>query len=166
MKDQRESVENPIQHISLDEASFLKRSPEIEMERHKAVSDLLVENNFILIAPEMPPPYDIHLSLMEHNICVKISNRGIDKTEQIQVSSRVFKTIIKDYFAICENYYEFARQGDYAKLEAVDMGRRGIHNEGADILINYLKNKIILDKSTARRLFTLICILHIRIMPH
>ncbi len=166
MKDQKESVENHIQHISLDDASFIKRSPEIEMERHKAISDLLLENNFTLIAPELPAPYHIHLSLIEHNICFNITNTKTKESEIIQVGARAFKTTIKDYFAICENYYEFAKKGDYAKLEAVDMGRRGLHNEGADILINYLKNKIILDKATARRLFTLICILHIRIMPH
>ena len=163
VKDESKKKPYYIHDISLEEGSFIKRSPEIEMERHKALSDLLMQNSFQPI-DYTDGPYHVSLSLQDINLIIKVNS--IEKTEKglkVLTPLRPFRRLIKDYFMICESFYVAAKQAHNGKLEAIDMGRRGIHNEGADLLIKSLKNKVILDKQTARQLFTLICILHIRI---
>jgi len=153
-----------ITKIKLNEADFLKRSSEIELERHRALSDLLAENSFDVQKDNMFGPYHLELNLIERHLhfqtlCTQTQNISI-----IEIPLSPFKKIVRDYFMICEVFYDTAKKGLHSKLEAIDMARRGLHDEGAEILRKHIKNKITLDKQTSRRLFTLICILHIRIL--
>lgn len=149
-----------IHKITLDEGSIKKRSAEVEHERNTAIADLLHENHFAPIGMESGP-YAVHVSVREGRLAFQI--KGEKKAEmQLVLSVLPLKTVIRDYFLICESYYDTIKTGACGKLEAIDAGRRGVHNEGAEMLQELLEGKISVDFSTARRLFTLICVLHIR----
>ena len=150
-----------IASIVLDEASVVRRTPEIEHERKVAIFDLLQENVF---APNGSDggPYSLHLSIEENRLVFDIRNEAEDPHGKVILSLSPFRKIIKDYFLICESYYEAIRTASPSQIEAIDMGRRGLHNEGTVILQERLKDKAEMDFDTARRLFTLICVLHWR----
>jgi uncharacterized protein (UPF0262 family) len=151
---------NRIAAITLDEKSVVRRSPEIESERNAAIADLLHENSF---APASggTGPFTLHLAIEENRLLIDI--RGADGScETIQIGLRPFRRIVKDYFVVCESYYEAARRQNFAHVEAIDAGRRALHNEGSALLIERLADKATLDHDTSRRLFTLICVLHLR----
>ena len=150
-----------IVNISLDERTMVRRSPEVEHERQVALFDLLEENVF---SPEgdYTGPYSIHLSIEENRLVFDIRDEADSPLITIALSLTPFRRIVRDYFAICESYFEAIKSASPAKIEAIDMGRRGLHNDGSEILRERLKGKIDVDFDTARRLFTLICVLHIR----
>ncbi len=156
-------VQEFIKEIYLDEGKFIKRSPEIEMEKHRALSDLKMDNSFSLVGFENGP-YHLELSIIDNKLILNVKNTADEYLKDFSIALLPFKRIVHDYFLMCENFYKFAKLGQHNKIEAIDMGRRGLHDEGAEMLINYTKDKVIIDKNTSRRLFTLICVLHIRCM--
>ena len=147
--------------IRLDQGSIVRWSREVDHERQVAIFDLLENNSFALV-DGFSGPYRIELSLREANLILDISNENGSERADISLSMRPFRKLIKDYFLICESYFEAIRTATPSRIEAIDMGRRGLHNDGAALLIDALSGKIELDEETARRLYTLICVLHIR----
>jgi uncharacterized protein (UPF0262 family) len=152
---------NRIARVTLDERSVVRRSPEVEHERAVAIYDLTEENSFCLV--EGPTgPYDLSLGIEDNRLVLDIGNENAEPVAKHILSLTPFRRIVKDYFTICESYYEAIKRSSPSQIEAIDMGRRGLHNEGAELLRERLAGKIDLDSNTARRLFTLICVLHIR----
>jgi uncharacterized protein (UPF0262 family) len=147
--------------VTLDEASIGRSHPDIEHERAVAIYDLLEANSF---APEGHEggPYALELTIADNRLVFDV--RLEDETPVVAhlLSLTPFKRIIKDYFLICDSYYQAIRTASPAQIEAIDMGRRGLHNEGSELLMERLKGKIDVDFDTARRLFTLIAVLHWR----
>lgn len=148
-----------ISRITLDESSIKHRSVEIEHERSVAIADLLGDNQFAPIGMD-GGPYDVHISIAEGRLVFDISSAS-SQTARVALSVAPLRSIIRDYFLICESYYDALKSSTPAKLEAVDMGRRGVHNEGSDKLREMLEGKISVDHRTSRRLFTLICVLSV-----
>ncbi len=147
--------------IQLDRGSIIRWSREVDHERQVAIFDLLENNSFALI-DGFSGPYRIELSLREANLIVTVTNDDQSGQTEISLSMRPFRKLIKDYFLICESYLDAIRAATPSRIEAIDMGRRGLHNDGAALLIEVLSGKINIDEETARRLYTLICVLHIR----
>ena len=147
--------------IRLDEKTLVRRAPEVEHERAIAIYDLLEENYF---RPEgdFPGPYGLVIRLEENRLLLIISDQQSQPLTEVVLPVSPFRTIIKDYFLICESYYSAIKRATPSQIEAIDVGRRGLHNEGSALLRERLAGKIDLDHETARRLFTLVCILHIR----
>ncbi|MBI3451823.1 MAG: UPF0262 family protein [Rhodospirillales bacterium] len=147
--------------IDLDERSVVRRSPDVEHERAVAIFDLLEDNHF---APAGAPegPYRLDLSIEENRLVFDIHAESDAPVHKVILPLSPFRTIVKDYFTVCESYYTAIKQSSPMQIEALDMGRRALHNEGSDLLRERLDGKIALDRNTARRLFTLICVLHIR----
>jgi uncharacterized protein (UPF0262 family) len=150
-----------IARIRLDSGSIVRWSREVEHERQVAVFDLL-ERNFFGLEGGFAGPYLVELSLRETNLVFSIeTENGADATELV-LPMRPFRRLIKDYFLICNSYFEAIKNASPSRIEAIDMGRRGLHNEGAEKLVDALAGKVRLDDETARRLFTLVCVLHVR----
>ncbi|SJZ67947.1 Uncharacterized protein, UPF0262 family [Enhydrobacter aerosaccus] len=147
--------------VTLDEQSVARRSPEVEHERAVALFDLLEENNFALVGGE-PGPYKLSIGIFEQRLVFSVHGADDRKLRDIILSLTPFRKIVKDYFLICGSYYAAIKKLGTAQIEALDMGRRGLHNEGSELLRERLAGKIELDLDTARRLFTLICALHIK----
>jgi uncharacterized protein (UPF0262 family) len=147
--------------VFLDEKSVGRRSPEIEHDRAVAIFDLLEENYFAPVNEELGP-FILHLSLEENRLRVDVCDEGDMEIFDFNIPLSNFRSVIKDYFFICESYYEAIKAASPSKIEAIDMGRRSVHNEGSEILSERLKQYVEVDFDTARRLFTLICVLHIR----
>ena len=147
--------------ITLDERSIVRRTREIEQERDIAIYDILEGNRF---HPEGSHggPYKLVLSVDENRLVFDIQLEDETQHGKVMLSLTPLRRVIKDYFLICESYYKAIRTAPPSQIEALDMGRRGLHNEGSDILIERLKGKIAVDHDTARRLFTLICVLHMK----
>jgi uncharacterized protein (UPF0262 family) len=146
--------------ITLDEQSVVRRGPEIESERNAAIADLLHENSFAP-ASGRDGPFALHLGIEENRLLLDVT--GADgNSEAIQIGLGPFRRIVKDYFVVCESYYDAVRRHSLSQVEAVDAGRRALHNEGSALLIERLADKATIDHDTARRLFTLICVLHLR----
>jgi uncharacterized protein (UPF0262 family) len=145
--------------ITLDEGSIGRSSPDIEHERAVAIYDLIEDNSFAP-ADHAGGPYVLHLSITENRLVFDI--REVSGTPVVAhlLSLTPFRRIVKDYFMICDSYYKAIRTATPSQIEAIDMGRRGLHNEGSELLQQRLKEKIDVDFDTARRLFTLICVLH------
>ena len=149
--------------IALDQKSLLRRSPQVEHERKVAILDLLAFNRFALCGDSVHPgPFKLTLALQDNRrLILEITDENDQLLEKIQLSLLPFRRIIKDYFMLCESYFDALKTMTAAQIETIDMARRGMHNEGAEILVNMLENRVNLDKQTARRLFTLIAVLHI-----
>lgn len=150
-----------IASITLDDATIRRRAPEAEQERHTAIRDLLAENAFAPHCIEPAGPYDVLLSARDNRLHFTISSEQLHEPREVILPIAPFRRIIKDYFLIFESHLEAIQTGEAHRIEAIDMARRGIHNEGSEILQNQLDGRITLDFGTARRLFTLICVLHI-----
>ena len=150
-----------IAEITLDEHSVVRRSAEIEHERAAAIADLLKENSFAP-ASALPGPYRVHLAIEENRLQMEVSSLADGACESIQLPLTTFRGIVRDYFLVCESYYKAIQRGALGQVEAIDMGRRGLHDEGSELLIERLAGKVAIDHDTARRLFTLICVLHMR----
>lgn len=149
-------------HIALDEETLDYANPDIEHERRIAIFDLLEDNYFK--PEEVPPgPYNLHLRIVEKRLVFDIRQSDDRPLHQIILSLSPFRRIIKDYFLMCDSYYDAIKNATPTQIEAIDMGRRGLHNEGSEILTERLKGKVELDFPTSRRLFTLICVLHIKL---
>jgi uncharacterized protein (UPF0262 family) len=150
-----------IAHIELDERTVVRRSPDIEHERAVAIFDLLEENHF---APrsDVEGPFRVSLSVEENRLALDIRDEQDAPLEKVVLPLAPFRRIVKDYFLVCESYYNAIKRATPSQIEAIDMGRRGLHNEGADLLKERLADKVEIDKQTARRIFTLVCVLHLR----
>jgi uncharacterized protein (UPF0262 family) len=151
-------------HIDLDDANLPPPTPEIEQERRVAIFDLLEQNRFALPAREgrrvAEGPYRLALAIREKRLVFALSTEGGDPAGEFHLSLGPFRQVVKDYFAICESYYDAVKTAQPSRIETIDMARRGIHNEGARVLQERLEGKAEVDEDTARRLFTLICVLH------
>jgi len=151
---------NRIAAITLDERSVVRRSPEIESERAAAIADLLHENSFAP-ASGQAGPFKLHLAIEENRLLIDIT--GADElSETIQIGLGPFRRIVKDYYVVCESYYDALRRQNLSQVEAIDAGRRALHDEGSALLAERLADKVAVDHDTGRRLFTLICVLHLR----
>ena len=155
MSDDRHRLEA----VEIDEVSLAPATRDVEHERQVAIFDLIEENVF---QPEGAAggPYQLKISLQDGRLALDVT--GPDFERRHLLSMTPFRSIIRDYFLICESYYDAIRHAAPAQIETVDMGRRGLHNEGSEKLRERLDGKIALDLDTARRLFTLICALHRR----
>jgi uncharacterized protein (UPF0262 family) len=150
-----------IASITLDERTVVRRSAAIEHERAIAITDLLKENRF---TPQSgrAGPFHVHLAVEENRLMMEIRNGADEPSETVVLPLAPFRRIVKDYFLVCESYYDAIRGKRLAQVEAIDVGRRSLHDEGSALLIERLAGKIEIDHDTARRLFTLICVLHLR----
>ena len=155
--------------ITLDERTVVRRSPAIEHERGAAIADLVKENRFTPLSGRAGP-FHLHLAIEENRLAMEIRSPddpaghalGGVSSETIVLPLAPFRRIVKDYFLVCESHYEAIRGHGLARIEAIDVGRRSLHDEGAALLIERLAGKVAIDHDTARRLFTLICVLHLR----
>ncbi len=150
-----------IVHIQLDEKTLVRRRPEVEHERAVAIYDLLEGNTFAPV-DDVAGPYNLHLRLEDDRLMLDIRSQAGDPLRLVPLPLRQFHSIVKDYFLVCDSYYSAIKKLSPSQIEAIDMGRRGLHNEGSEMLRNCLAGKVEMDFDTARRLFTLICVLHIR----
>ena len=152
--------------VTLDETGLAPPTPEVEQERRVAIFDLLEENRFALAAREDRPvaggPYRLHLAIRERRLVFAVADAAKKGVGEFHLSLTPFNQVVKDYFQICESYFDAVKRLPASQIEAIDMGRRGIHNEGSRILLERLAGKVETDMATARRLFTLICVLHFK----
>lgn len=153
-----------ISEIILDDSALPPATPEIEQERRVAMFDLLEDNTFVLperdgrAVPE--GPYHLGLAIREKRLVFDVTTEGAEKAAEFHLSLGPFRQVVKDYFQICESYFDAVKKLPPSQIETIDMARRGIHNEGARVLQQRLEGKAEVDTDTARRLFTLICVLH------
>lgn len=150
-----------VARIELDERSFLRRSPDVEHERAVAIADLLDANRFV---PAGHPggPYALRLSIEENRLAIDVALAAGGEVDRLVLPLLPFRRIVRDYFAVCETYYEAIKHAGPGRIEAIDMGRRALHDEGAAMLRARLADRVEVDGQTARRLFTLVCVLHMR----
>ena len=151
--------------VTLDERTILWRSADIEQERRIAIFDLLEVNHFAPLrqhADGYAGPYKLNLRVEEGRLAFEIKRADGSHLETLVLGLARFRRPIRDYFAICDSYYQAIRSASPAQIETIDMARRGMHNEAAELLKERLGGKIDVDFDTARRLFTLICVLHIK----
>ncbi|WP_147124180.1 UPF0262 family protein [Shimia ponticola] len=153
-----------ISKIELDDANLPPPTPEIEQERKVAIFDLLEENSFSLPERDDRPvpsgPYRLDLSIRDKRLVFDVMTEAEEQVGEFHLSLGPFRQVVKDYFQICASYFEAVKTLPPSQIETIDMARRGIHNEGANVLIERLEGKADVDHDTARRLFTLICVLH------
>ena len=153
-----------ISHIALDDVNLTPPTPEIEQERKVAMFDLLEDNTFVLPTrddrktPE--GPYHVGLSIRDKRLVFDVNTEKAEKAAEFHLSLGPFRQVVKDYFQICESYFDAVKTLPPSQIETIDMARRGIHNEGSRVLQERLEGKAEIDTDTARRLFTLICVLH------
>ncbi len=148
-----------IYQITLDEKSIARNNPNVDHEREVAIFDILDGNSF---QPEgrSDGPYRVHLAIVDDRLAIKVGNEAEEELVVQHVPLTPFKRIIKDYFLICDTYYEAIRSAPPSRIQAIDMGRRGLHDEGSRLLKERLDGKLNIDFDTARRLFTLLTALH------
>ena len=153
-----------ISHIELDDSNLPPPTPEIEQERKVALFDLIEENSFTLPARDgraVPPgPYHLGLAIRDKRLVFDITTEDGQKAAEFHLSLSPFRQVVKDYYQICESYFTAVKTLSPSQIETIDMARRGIHNEGSRVLQERLEGKAEVDTDTARRLFTLICVLH------
>lgn len=153
-----------ISRIEIDDRNLPPPTPEIEQERRVAMFDLIEGNSFALpkrddrVVPE--GPYVVELAIRDKRLVFDIQTEASEKAAEFHLSLSPFRQVVKDYWQICESYFDAVKNMPPSQIETIDMARRGIHNEGARILEERLENKAEVDHDTARRLFTLICVLH------
>ncbi len=153
-----------IAHIELDDRTLPPPTPEIEQERKVAMFDLMEENSFTLpkrddrVVPD--GPYNVGLAIREKRLVFDIKTEAEKAAAEFHLSLGPFRQVVKDYWQICESYFDAVKNLPPSQIETIDMARRGIHNEGARILTERLEGKAEIDNDTARRLFTLVCVLH------
>jgi uncharacterized protein (UPF0262 family) len=145
--------------VTLDQASIGRNNAEVDHEREVAIFDLLERNSFALEGHD-GGPYTLHLSLADNRLVFTVGDTDRAPIQHVMLSLSPFRRLVKDYFLICESYYQAIKIQPASKIEAIDMGRRGLHDEGSQLLMERLKGKIAIDLATARRLFTLLCALH------
>ncbi len=148
--------------LSLDETFGRGRRPELEQERAVAIEDLVEENQFAL-ADGPGGPYQLVLSIAENRLLFRVQDDCQQDLKIIGLALGPFRRIIRDYHDICESYYNAIRSLSPSQIETIDMARRGVHNDGSELLTRRLEGKITIDHGTARRLFTLLCVLHMKV---
>lgn len=151
--------------VELDEDTILWRNADIEQERRIAIFDLIEDNVFkpLRVHPDgYAGPYELYLSVQEGRLVWDIRREGGEPLEMLILGLARFRRPVREYFAICDSYYQAIRKASAAEIETIDMARRGLHNEAAELLMERLEGKIEVDFATARRLFTLIAVLHIK----
>lgn len=152
-----------ISQIEIDDSAIPPATPEMEQERRVAVFDLIEDNSFTVPGRDGQPapegPFVLDLAIREGRLVFDLNTEAAEKVAEFHLSLGPFRQVVKDYFQICESYFEAVKRLPPAQIEAIDMARRGIHNEGARTLLERLDGKAELDIDTARRLFTLICAL-------
>ena len=154
-----------ITRIDIDDSAIAPATPEMEQERRVAIFDLIEENTFKPVRSAergAHGPYHLALSVRDDRLALDVTTEGGDELETILLGLARFRRPIRDYFAICDSYYQAIRKATPNEIETIDMARRGVHNQAAELLIERLEGKIETDFATARRLFTLICVLHIK----
>jgi len=151
-------------NVVIDDAGMLPSTAAIEQERRVAIFDLLENNSFGLASPSseqsIAGPFNLVLAIRNRRLVFDVATTKDQKVAEFQLSLGPFRQVVKDYFQICESYFDAVKKLSPSQIETIDMARRGIHDEGARVLQERLDGKIILDRDTARRLFTLICVLH------
>ncbi len=155
-------MDHRISAIDLDAKSVARRTPAIEQEREVAMSDLL-EDSYFRPKGSANGPYRLALSVTENRLVFDITRDNGTRVGHILLSLTPFRRIVKDYFLVCDSYYKAIRTAPPSQIESLDMGRRALHNEGTELLIKRLAGKVETDFDTARRLFTLICVLHLKV---
>ena len=156
-----DSKKNCLSAVELDSSIGPGPSPEAEHERRVAIYDLVADNSFTLTARPQGP-YRLRLSTADGRLIFDVMNGSDERLSLIGLSMSPFRRIVKDYFMICESYYKAIRTATPSQIEIIDMARRGLHNDGSELLRERLAGKIEIDFDTARRLFTLVCVLHWR----
>lgn len=146
--------------VELDDRTIIWRNADVEQERRIAIFDLLEENHFAPAGHE--GPFRILVRVEDNRLAIDLKDEEDRPLETVRISLGRFRRLIRDYFAICDSYFKAIRSDTPHGIETVDMARRGLHNEAAELLQECLKDKIEMDFDTARRLFTLICVLHIK----
>ncbi|MBK5932597.1 uncharacterized protein (UPF0262 family) [Rhodovulum imhoffii] len=153
-----------LSHVELDDSNLPPPTPQIEQERKVALFDLMEDNSFALPAREdraaPEGPYRLTLSIREKRLVFDVRTEANAPAAEFHLSLSPFRQVVKDYWHICESYFDAVKKLPPSQIEAIDMARRGIHNEGARVLQERLEGKAELDIDTARRLFTLVCVLH------
>jgi uncharacterized protein (UPF0262 family) len=151
-----------VRSVTLDDASIIRRSAEVEHERRVALTDITHTNEVELLgAPQLSAPYDLFISVKDNRLTLRFTDTQ-GAQHDITLPLAPYRGIIKDYFLMCEQYYDAIKHSPGDRLQTLDMARRGVHNEGSEMLQSQLADKIRMDFATARRLFTLICVLHIK----
>ena len=145
--------------ITLDSTSIKRGSSGIEHEREVAIFDIL-ESNFFSLDGRDEGPYTLNLGIAEDRLVLAVGQQASDSVFTVVLSLTPLRRVMKDYFIVCESYYRAIRTAPPSRIQAIDMGRRALHDEGSRVLLERLKSKITVDNDTARRLFTLICALH------
>ena len=151
--------------VTLDEASVLRRNSEVEQERDAALADLVVDSRFSPLKAVQnghEGPWSLRLAVIEGRLAIAVSDGGGADTGTIGLGLTRFRRVVREYFAICDSYYKATRKASAREIETLDMARRAIHDRGTRQLLEALEGKAATDFPTARRLFTLICVLHIR----
>ena len=158
-------AQHRISHIDLDEDTIIWRNADVEQERRVATYDLIEDNTFKPVrAAEAGHngPYRLKLSVQDGRLAMDIRNEAEEELELLILGLARFRRPIREYFAICDSYYQAIRKATPGEIETIDMARRGVHNHAAELLMERLEGKVETDFPTARRLFTLICVLHIK----
>lgn len=150
-----------IHTVTLDDASIIRRTPEVEHERRVALVDLTHTNSVELTDKTITSPYALFISVRDNRLTLRFTGSN-EAVKDVTLPLSPFRGIIKDYFLMCESYYDAIKFAPPDKIQTVDMARRSVHNEGSEMLQNMLKEALTMDFNTARRLFTLICVLHIK----
>jgi uncharacterized protein (UPF0262 family) len=149
--------------IDLDEKSILRRNADIEQERRVAIFDLLEGNHFDVTGHD--GPFHVQMRVEDNRLAIDVTDDADTPLETIRLGLARFRRPIRDYFHICDSYFKAVRSADPRNIETIDMARRGIHNEAAELLQECLSDRVAVDFDTARRLFTLLCVLHIKAGP-
>jgi uncharacterized protein (UPF0262 family) len=152
---------NRLADVTLDEASLAPASPNAEHERRIALFDLKESNSFVVIGEDRGP-YVLSLAMSEGRLAFDVTSEAGERVVLHQMAMSVLRKMIKDYTLICESYHNAIRSASPSQIEAIDMGRRGLHNEAGEVLQSALEERFTIDLETARRLFTLVCALHVR----
>ena len=150
-----------IAQIFLDEQTVVNRSPQVEHERKVAIYDLLENNHFGLVNGPAGP-YVLRLSIEENRLAFDVRDINDQPIKRFMLALSPFRSIVREYLMVCDSYYKAITTSSPSQIEAIDMGRRGLHNDGSEVLEQRLEGKADLDHNTARRLFTLVCVLHIK----
>ena len=155
------SHQHRIASVTLDDASIIRRTPEVEHERRVAMVDLTHSNRCELADKSITSPYALFISVRENRLTLRFTGSN-EATADVTLPLSPFRGIIKDYFLMCESYYEAIKHAPPDRIQTVDMARRSVHNEGSEMLQDLLGSAVTMDFDTARRLFTLVCVLHIK----
>jgi uncharacterized protein (UPF0262 family) len=152
-----------IVHVALEEKGVVRRSPEVEHERAVAIYDLVEENSFVPKECPDAGPFRLRLRIEDGvRMVLDVRDEADRPLTEAVLPLKPFRGLVRDYFMVCESYYAAIKRSTLQQIEALDMGRRGLHNEGSELLRDSLSDRVEMDFDTARRLFTLLCVLHIR----